>query len=338
MRAVSPNAYWDNPVSLRARAEAEYRNNPYARKVVDAIVCAVWGASAINPTFKSKANQTAWSQWTGDCDATGRLDWSGLGAAVLQTVIVSGEAFVVFQTEGRGVPLRLLVLGPEYLDTSRSDSTTYAGIRYAGNRPAGYWLYRQNPANAAVFPESTFVPASDCLHVFRPIAPGAQRGQSWLAPVLLPLRELNEYLEANLVKAKVSALFAGFVRTPNGSNPLLNADGVPQLEPGTMTRLQPEESVEFSEPPDAGPTFDPFVRAQLRRIAAAAGIPYEIVSGDLSAVTFASGRHGLLEYRRTVEMVQYGLMVPQFCEPIRRRWEAMAAALGIVDSPEEMVR
>jgi hypothetical protein len=72
--------------------------------------------------------------------------------------------------------------------------------------------------------------------------------------VQLPLRELGEYLEAGLVKAKMAALFAGFVRTPGGSDPL-NKDGLPSLEPGSLTRLPENEEVEFTEPPDAGAGF-----------------------------------------------------------------------------------
>ncbi|MBI4906599.1 MAG: phage portal protein [Acidobacteria bacterium] len=334
--ASGPATYHDNPIQLRARAEDQYRNNPWARKAVNAIRDAAWGASAINPMFANKVTQEAWKRWESSCDAAGRLDWCSLGAMVVQTVIVSGEAFIVLSLDpnAKGHPLRLTVLGPEFLDTSRVDGDTY-GIRYDGAREAGYWLFPRHPGlqPMASF-ESVFVPVENCLRIARDIAPGAQHGQSWLAPVLLPLRELNEYLESALVKAKVAALFAGFVRTPDGSNPMLNSDGVPVLEPGSMTRLRPSEEVEFSNPPDVGISFDPFVRAQLRRIASGLSIPYEILSGDLSAVTFASGRHGLLEYRRTMESIQYGLMVPQFCAPVMRRWLAIAAALEMIPAEE----
>ncbi len=335
--ARSANSYFDNPAIMRARAEREYRNNPYARRAVDALVNAAVGASGINPQFTDRLVQAAWERWSG-------YSWAPFVSEALQTVIVSGEAFVLLAIDDQvdGVPLRPVVLGPEHLDTSRIDRDTYDGISYANGRPAGYWLYRRNPvATQSVIAASgllsEFVSAADCLHVFRPIAAGAQRGQTWLAPVLLALRELGEYLEAALVKAKVSALFTGYVRTPDGSNPLAT-NGTPTLEPGSMTRLNPGEELEFTEPPDAGATFDPFVRAQLRRIAAGVGIPYEVLSGDLSQVTFASGRHGLLEFRRTIEAIQYNLLVPRLCEPILRRWARIAAALSEIDAEPGKVR
>jgi len=337
--AASPNQHWDNPALARARAENQYRNDPICRKAIDSICNAVVGANGLMPLFRERDYQNAFRDWTLNCDAEGRLNLEAFEWQVLKTIMVSGEAFVLLSIDpdAAGVPIKLQLLGPEFLDTSRSDNSTFAGIRYDGPKPAGYWLFDRHPATLGYNGTSRYISAATCLHVFKQTAPGAQRGQSWLSPVLLPMKELGEYLEAALVKMKVSALFAGFVRSPDGSN-LLATAGVPTLEPGSMTRLQPGEEVEFSSPLDVGSSFDPFVRVQLRRIAAGMGVPYEVLSGDLSAVTFASGRHGLLEFKRSIEAIQYLLMVPRFCEPILARWAEMAVALGIVSELPNGVR
>jgi lambda family phage portal protein len=319
---AAPNSPWSNPSVLRARAQHEHANSPFGRRAVEALVNAAWGGSGITPLFRYRAVQALWDRWSRACDASGRLDWVGLGAQILTSVIVAGEAFVVLRVDegAPAVPLTLQVLGPEFLDV----------IKYDGLRPAGWWLFRQNPTLAGAKLESVYVPAAECLHVYRPLLPGATRGQSWLAPVLIALRELDEYLQAALVRSKTGALFAGFVRSAEGGNPLSQAGAVPALEPGSMIRLQPGEAVEFSEPPAIETAFDPFVRTQLRRIAAGLGIPYELLSGDLSQVTFASGRAGLLEFKRTIESIQYGLLIPLFCEPVLRRWSELARAVGVL--------
>jgi lambda family phage portal protein len=336
----APNSPWTNPSMLRARALNEYGNNPLVRRAVDSLVAALWGGSGITPMLADRGVQRLWERWTRGCDASGRLDWVGLGVQILTSVIVTGECFVILRVDeaAPGVPLTLQVLGPEFLDESRTDDRTLAGIRYDGLRPAGYWLFRQNPTLAGANLESVFVPASECLHVYRPLAPGATRGQSWLAPALIALRELDEYLAAALVRSKTGALFAGFVRSADGGNPLSQSGAVPALEPGSMVRLQPGEDVEFSEPPPIETAFDPFVRAQMRRIAAGLGIPYEILSGDLSQITFASGRAGLLEFKRAVEAVQYGLFIPLLCQPVVRRWAELARAVGVLPAADVDVR
>ena len=61
------------------------------------------------------------------------------------------------------------------------------------------------------------VPAADCLHLFKPLAAGQLRGITWLAPVLLRLHELDQFEDAALVKAKVAALFTGFITDPDGT-------------------------------------------------------------------------------------------------------------------------
>jgi len=329
----APNSPWSNPSVLRARAAQEFGNNPLARRAVEALVNAAWGGSGVTPLFRDRGVQALWERWSRSCDAAGRLDWIGLGAQILSSVIVAGECFVILRVDeaAPGVPLTLQVLGPEFLDESKTDATTIAGIRYDGLRPAGYWLFRQNPTLAGASAESVFVPPDQVLHIYRPLLPGATRGQSWLAPVLIALNELASYLEAGLVRAKVGAVLCGFVRAPEGFPGPLQQDGpLPSLEPGSMVRLQPGEDVEFVEPPATDAAFDPFVRTQLRRIAAGLGIPYEILSGDLSQVTFASGRAGLLEFRRTVEAIQYGLLIPLLCEPVLRRWSELARAVGVL--------
>lgn len=331
-----PNRRDQNPAALHGRAADLYRNNPYARRAVHAIVNSAIGANGINPQFANRTLQAAWEHWARDT-------WAAIASQVLQAVIVSGECFVLLRIDPElpGVPLRLQVLGPEHIDESRMGADTQAGIRYdATGDPIGYWLFPRNPrlnllGTAAL--QSVFVPASECLHLFRASDPGATRGQSWLNAALQAIREIDAYLEASLIRAKVGALYSGFVRTPDGSNPMAG-NGTPTLEPASMVRLNPGEEVEFTEPPDVGASLDPFVRAQLRRIAAALDVPYEVLSGDSSQITFASGRHALLEWKRQIEAIQHNLMVPQFCEPVMRRWEAIAAALGEIEATGNAAR
>jgi capsid protein len=146
------------------------------------------------------------------------------------------------------------------------------------------------------------VDASEVIHLYRQLQPGQQRGVSWLAPILVNLKELDEYLTASLTKQKVAALYCGAITSPEGAN-LLNGnnDGSPGMEPGTMVRLKPGEGVDWSNPPDCG-DFDSFTRGMLRRIASGVNLPYSAF-GDHSNVTFASGRHAKIDFQQFVEFL-----------------------------------
>jgi lambda family phage portal protein len=210
------------------------------------------------------------------------------------------------------------------------DGYTFAGIEYNGaGRRTAYWLFETHP-DLAVLPKSHRIDAENVLHVFKPVEPGYERGVSWLAPVLLPLRELQAYLEATLLKAKASACFMGVVRSPRGVNPLAGPGKLFELEPLTTVRLDNDEDITWSDPPDIETAFDPFVRASLRKIASGMNMPYEILASDHSSVTFASGRHGLLDWRRHIESVQYNILVHQCCRPVLERWLKLGIALGLV--------
>ncbi|MEZ5398613.1 MAG: phage portal protein [Bryobacteraceae bacterium] len=325
-----------SPSVLRSRARDSYRNNPWARRAVEVVVAGAIGAG-IKPQFRS-ANaelktsvQSAWLAWTDHADFGSRFDVYGLQAAALRTMLVDGEVLVrMIVSPMERVPLQLQVLGAEFLDASRVDSRTINGIAYdSSGRRVAYWIFQKHPAEAPNM-RSVRVPADQVLHLFQPLQPGQERGVSWLAPALLPLRELQEFAEAALVRQKVAALYAGFVRTPDGTNPLKPTSDVPTLEPGSMVRLQGGEEVEFSEPPEVGQQFEPFVRQQLRAIASALNIPYEFLSGDVSQVTFASGRHSILEFRRQLESIQHHLIVYQLCRPVWDAWIRFGIAAGVL--------
>jgi lambda family phage portal protein len=193
------------------------------------------------------------------------------------------------------------------------------------------------------------VPATQVLHIFDPLEPGQLRGVPRLSPVLKRLRSLDNYDDAVLFRQEVANLFAGFITrpTPEGGPPpldpvtgqplTLDRDGftpMVALEPGTMQELGPGEEVEFSKPPDAGNNYPDFMRQQLMAAAAGAGVPYEIVTGDMRDINDRVMRVVLNEFRRRLEQLQFGVYVHQLCRPVRAAWLDMAVLSGAVQLPD----
>ena len=116
-------------------------------------------------------------------------------------------------------------------------------------RRVAYHLTRAHPGDPAMRPRDhdlVRVPADRIAHLFRPLRPGQIRGEPWLARALVRLDELDQYDDAALVKAKVAALFTGFVVSPDPEDAVMgegepDEDGIVEasLEPGTMQRLSP---------------------------------------------------------------------------------------------------
>lgn len=325
---------------LATRAQHFARNNPWAAQAIEALTTSIVG-SGIKPRplhpdrAVREALVSAWERWCDESDAAGRLDFYGMQALACRGLIEQGEAFARLIVSDGAV--RVALLDPEQVARDVTTAPGAPGVRIVGGielddlgRPLAYHV---RPGGAA-WAAPVRVPADDVMHLIRPLAPGQVRGVSWLAPALLRLHELDQYEDATLVRAKVAALFAGFVTDPNG-----DAAGLPGtmsgevletgMEPGSLLPLPPGADVKFSAPVEPV-QYGAYVKAHLRAVAAAVGVPYEHVSGDYEGVTYSSVRAALVEFRRRVEAWQFHLMVRQFCRPVWRRFVTLASLAGTV--------
>ena len=182
------------------------------------------------------------------------------------------------------------------------------------------------------------VPASEIVHLYRPLRPGQIRGEPWLARALIKLHDLDQYDDAELQRKKTAAMFAGFITRLAPDDNLLGvgkggSESTVEFEPGTMQILEPGEDVKFSEPADVGSSYAEFLRMQFRAVAAAMGITYEMLTGDLTQVNYSSIRAGLLEFRRRCEAIQHSVIVHQLCRPIWQAWLDQALLDGSLTLP-----
>jgi lambda family phage portal protein len=109
---------------------------------------------------------------------------------------------------------------------------------------------------------------------------------------------------------------------------LINDQGTTDFEPGSMARLRPGDELQFTAPPDPTQGYTPFISTQLRAIASALSVPYELLSGDLGQVTFASGREGLLAFQRACDSIVANIVAFQLCRPVWNWWLRIMVASG----------
>src|SRR5690606_27580213 len=132
---------------------------------------------------------------------------------------------------------------------------------------------------------------------------------------------------------KIEACFAAFVTGVEDEATLgkaeLRAGGqrVESFEPGMIEYLEPGKDVKFAAPSASGGYAD-YMRVQLHAVAAGVGLTYELLTGDLSQVNYASIRAGLIEFRRRMEARQWQLLVAGLCRPVWQRFVTTAQAAG----------
>jgi lambda family phage portal protein len=218
-------------------------------------------------------------------------------------------------------------------------------------RRVAYWIFTYHPGGMLVLNPrggilSQPVPADQILHTYRVLRPGQIRGVPWLTPVMLALRDLDDYADAERVRKKIEACVVAMITQPEGiegswlgfkGNDPLTTHPVESFQPGMTAYLKPGEDVKFNNPPVLG-GYREYKTTELEEIAAGLGLPYELMTGDLSKVNYSSWRGGQLGFRNTIENYRWLTLIPMFCMPVRRRVIDTLVLLGkiparVVDDP-----
>lgn len=338
-----------NP-TLRGRQRTLAANNAWLANGVAALKAAAVG-TGIKPQSTHpdqavrKKLQAIWNAWVDRADVEGRSDFNGFTSRVYGTFIVDGESFVRLETVNRD--LRLRHIPAEQVDAGYTSDVQggriIGGVEFDTNGlRTAYHVFRDAPGSP--FPwstalERTRVPAADMLHLFDQMWPGQVRGVSPLSTILLRLHELDQLEDAQLLRVKLGAMLAGFIRGGDESGGAAGLSGTTTnglletgLEPGTLKVLPSGSEISFSDPVEPGNVTD-WIKLQLRAIAAGMGVTYEQLTGDLSGVNYSSIRAGLVEFRRRIEALQHNVLVFQFCQPVWRRLMLLAMIRG--DLPDD---
>lgn len=364
--SVGPNAALSyNQGNLVNRSRDAVRKDAMADSAISAIETNVVG-TGIKPqwmTSDSGLNRELgelFLEWTDEADADGRLDWYGQQALGVRATVEAGEVFARLRvrrpTDMDSVPLQVQLLESEFCPVdefrmpARAGGEVRSGVEFdAIGRRRGYWMYRRHPNDWTAPGGLTdlipvFVPADQIAHVAQLRRPGQIRGEPWLTRALIKLRDVDKYDDAELMRKQVAALIAGFITRNSDDDPGFAGESDPDAsgtatvtwEPGTMQVLDPGEDVRFSEPTEVGGTYEVFMRQQHRKVAVAAGVLYEQLTGDYSQVNDRTFRASVNEFRRRAAMWQHHLVAFQYCRPVMRRWIDVGLLAGSIQPPRGM--
>jgi lambda family phage portal protein len=364
--STGPNKAVTGIQQIRNRARDVVRNDWSGESASQKWVTNLIG-TGITPRLKRLASGTRkqelvdlWERWTHLADADGVLTFYAMQSLVVRAWLDSGEVFVRKRVRrldsGMEVPVQVQLIEAEYVPLM--DADVWPGMPMGhkirqgieldrrGQRVA-YWMHREHPGEGTINVTSLLrIPASEVKHVYEVKRPGQLRGVSALASVLARLRSLNDYDDAVLERQKLANLFTAFITRGLGSDidvdPMTNlpmefgSDGTPLagLAPGLIQELDYGQDIKFANPPEAGTTYSDYMRTQHLGTSAAAGIPYEIYSGDIREVSDRTLRVVINEFRRFAEQRQWHTVIPMFCQPVRQWWTDTAVLAGLVTQAE----
>jgi lambda family phage portal protein len=354
-----PNAAGNESLTtIRNRSRDLTRKFPLLNGAYDTITANIVGIGlkALSKA-ESKADKdlikAVWDEWCGECDADGVNSYASILELAVRGRYESGEVFIRHRPLKPGtkrVPYQIQILEAEFVpetmnEQTKEGNTIIAGIEFdASGQRVAYHMYNRHPYEKSVsgeVPKTVRVPAEQVMHYYKQLRPGQIRGLPEGFSAHFKARELLIYDEAELAKKQTAALMAGFITSPEG-NSVINEDSldgeaapgeaIGKLEPASLYYLEPGEDVKFSNPVDSGASYEPFLKATLRSLAASLNMTYEEFSLDLSGVNFSSIRAGLNQSQRKYHKEQARL-VHMVCMPIWNAFFDAALLAGIFNFP-----
>ncbi|NBN64754.1 phage portal protein [Pannonibacter tanglangensis] len=322
--------------TVAQRVAGLYINDPVVRSAVSLIVSQVAG-SGVRLNTPDAALDAAFN--SARLDPSRRMSAAALQRAAVRSYALTGEVLGIHRVIDGAYAFQLL--DPEQLDRSKNEDRGAAGTVVAGVERdgrgviSGYFLLTTAPGDpfAGTSAASIRHDAAEVIHLYDAEFPGQVRGVSPLVAALPVLNNASIAIEARLKQLQVSAMLTAILTSPDGAD-AFDGEPNPSLEPGAIIRTRPGEGVEVVNGPQS-PDFNSFIKVLYRQIAAAIGVTYEDLIGDLEGVNYSSFRGGALTARRKAEALRRVLLIEGFLDPIFRRWLAIETLAGRVYSAEE---
>lgn len=341
--------------TLRQRSRDLNRNDAHASAITGTVVENVVG-TGIKPQSRpdqdelgvpetqvrefSRRAERAWRIWVKRADAQNRMNFYEIQALIKRQILENGEVFVLplmINEPGRRYRLALEVIEADRVSTptGKQGPNMRDGVELGDRgQPIAYWIKKRHPGDVQLgvaqasqewvrYPAMNKAGRPNVLHLYHVKRPGQTRGEPFFAPVLSAFKDLGDFMEAEIVAARVAACFTAFITkndpTAAFEGAQVDAQGnrIESLEPGMTQYLAPGEEVTFGDPKRPSGTFEPFVLAVLRSIGASLGLPLELVLKDFSRTNYSSARAAMLEARRFFRGSQTWL-ADRLCQPC---WE-----------------
>lgn len=320
-------------------------NDPHASGVVDNFATTVIGSGLVpHPTLDpdtlalskeqirliQKQQKRIYQSWFPFADAGCRMNFGEIQFLCMRNIITFGEYIVLahmIDDETRPYYLACQVIHPLRLKTpvdKLNDPNIRDGVELGEyGEPVAYWIKKTDPrAIGNLLPDISTnfirIPAKkahrwNVFHDFIVQEPEQVRGIPFFAPAMKFFRDLNDYLDAELVSNIVTAAFSLFIETSD-TDPLSEAinqstfdfpkpdtsgsekkERYKELVPGLiMYGLQGQKphTISANRP---GATFEPFTVIIKKAISMALNIPYAVLFKDVEKTNFAGFRSAMLD-------------------------------------------
>lgn len=308
-------------IVLRARDLAV--NNEYVIGMLRNLQRNVVGVTGF--TLQSKADdrslrstlETEWREYCsrigGYCTLDERTSARDFDILVLRSLVIDGECFIrrTFDPSSkygwRYEVLDSMQIDPLYtVENSGGGHRIFMGVELDERGREVAYYYRPTVDEVYYTGQRERLDAANIFHLYRKEFPAQIRGISMLAGVILNLRQLDDYRNAELVHAQIGACTMGVWEWGGkNSDDIISEDEddagefVREIKPGIFPIAPRGYTAKFLQGAQPNNQFGIFVKSVMRAIANSIGISYNKATGDYESVNYSSLREAALEDRET---------------------------------------
>ncbi|MBQ6255526.1 MAG: phage portal protein, partial [Clostridia bacterium] len=183
------------------------------------------------------------------------------------------------------------------------------------------------------------------LHIMTVERPEQHRGIPFISAMIVQIKQLDRYLDAELAASLVAAMLTVFIMndgTDDDGYDSIN-DGIQdedkvtndsmkiELGNGNIYEMPPGKHIEKVGENRAPTAFDSFVQQVITMIGSSRGIPYEVLMHRYDS-NYTASRSAMLDFWKEVRRYRQHF-TQRFNQPIYEQWLAEAVALGRIDAP-----
>ena len=321
----------------------------------------------------SNATESKFRSWsdTTECDAADSQNLLGMSLQALGGAMLNGDALALplwLPKPGTAWSTRLMLIESDRLQTPlhlahRADIR--GGIEFdTYGAPVAYYILKQHPGDIFNFgamanseyeriPARTEFGRRRVIHLHDKVRTGQSRGKPVVSAVMREIRMAGDYAHNELQASVTNSLVAAFLESDLGTESAAALFGddprqawtrsmadaktsgltVRKLGSGAVIPLPAGARINTVAPGRPNPSFEAFMLATLRHIAAGMNMPYELLLKDFSKTSYSSARASMLEAWRYFNGRRRWL-TDIWLRPVYELWLEEAIGTGHIEAPD----
>ncbi len=370
---------------LRDRSRDLYKNAPIASGAINKVCTSVIGdglrlKSAINRAQLGLTEQRAveieeeiemrfeaWASNPRKCDFTEEHNFYKLQRTAFLTKLQTGDSFALLPIRKRQniqSQLSIRLVDSDRIETPYSfseDERIFLGIERQSGRVLAYYVLNRHPYSVLLQRDGSdfdsyrrvpkFGPRSGrrlVVHCYDPERPEQSRGVPFLSTVIIALKQLTKYSNAELTAAVINAYIVGSIQEGStspgaiaGANDQESSDPeILNMSEGLLFRSNDESKIDITSTPRPNPNFDIFFTSMLKQIGSSLEIPFEVLLNAFNS-SYSAARASIEEAWKKFRMLRK-MFATDFCQCIYSEWLYEEVFSNRIDLPgfldDEMAR